>query len=102
LKKNRRTKKMNKVIVAVYGEKAAVILTNYIESITDNQKYAIMDGIVDVLQANTDRPELTDEEAMSLIRSTFERIAEIIPNRKEEFEEEVRDLQVELCPTISK
>jgi hypothetical protein len=93
---------MIKVITAVYGDKATEILKGYVESITDKQKYAIMDGIIDVLQDNTDRPGLTDEETVILIQSTFERIAEIVPNREEEFEEEAKELLEQLCPPISK
>ena len=91
---------MIRIISAVYGDKAAEILKDYIEGLTDDQKFTIVNEITDVLCSIPRGETVIPFETMDeFLKSIYERTCEIIPSYKEKLEEEFKEV---LCPPVSK
>ena len=84
---------MDKVIAALCGDKAAEILGDYIASLTDDEKYKILDGIEDVLceSIRAKAPVLSNESAMEFLTSMKQRTTEIIPSYTEKLDKEFKE-----------
>jgi len=84
---------MRKLLASVYGEKAVDILSPIFEKLTDEQKYNLMGGVVDVLQDTSGEFEdITDEQQKIILESSLERAIEIMPGLKDRLEEEVKEV----------
>lgn len=84
---------MQKIIAAIYGEKAVGILKDSFEALTDEQRCGMMCNIVDSInEALRDKPSVPKEDHKIVIQGILERAIEIMPSLKEKLEEEVREV----------
>jgi len=83
---------MQKLIAAVYGEKAVDVLKDTFEKLTDEQRYDLMYRIIDVLEDVKDKIEVSAEQLNVILESTYERALEIMPGLKDKLDKELKEI----------
>jgi hypothetical protein len=85
---------MQKIIAAIYGEDSVGILQDYINSLSDDEKFAIADRIVDVISLSCTRKQVivSDEDAIAVFKNTCERMGEIAPSSIGRLQKELEEL----------
>ena len=83
---------MQKLIAAVYGEKAVDVLKETFESLTGEQRYDLMCNIFDVFQETFKDTKCTPEQENIILKSAYERGLEIIPGLKDKLDKELKEV----------